>query len=545
MGLAARDANADAAEAKKTFTQRCMACHTFGKGVKVGPDLKGVTERRQRAWLLKFIRSSQTVIKSGDATATDLFQQFKQQQMPDWTDLSEAQIGSILDWLADNGPDQQEPDARLAELATAAEIETGRQLFQGDRALSHAGTACGSCHSIRSAGSSSGGTLAPDLTDSYSGYQDAALTLFLKHPCFQRVPESTTAFLTPEESFAIKAYLRQVALLDQSTTTAPPSAGLVAKPIDGLGQDSTGHGTAPAKPLPATTAPASKRVTWAPKPASAGSTRIGHGTQLEGELLFLAFPYAALFVLLLGLAIRLVIARRQPEALRAASSEAWQLFRGPVTWRVGLGVTAALHLLGVLLPRTIVAWDGVPIRLYLLEGSGFLFGAVALIGWVRVMRRHFSRSTTGARASLSEIADCAFLSVFCMAIASGLVTAVLYRWGSSWATGTLAPYMQSLARGAPATRLVEEMPFLVRLHVFSWFVVIALVPFTSAALIIVSGLERCTVLVTRPINAATQVARRMAARLSPARWLWPEEDAPDPESTLALHGRGDQAQEPS
>src|SRR5512143_327179 len=100
MGLAARDANADAAEAKKTFTQRCMACHTFGKGVKVGPDLKGVTERRQRAWLLTFIRSSQTVIKSGDPTATGLFEQFKQQQMPDWTDLSEAQIGSILDWLA-------------------------------------------------------------------------------------------------------------------------------------------------------------------------------------------------------------------------------------------------------------------------------------------------------------------------------------------------------------------------------------------------------------------------------------------------------------
>jgi len=542
MGLAARDANADAAEAKKTFTQRCMACHTFGKGVKVGPDLKGVTERRQRAWLLKFIRSSQTVIKSGDATASDLFQQFKQQQMPDWTDLSEAQIGSILDWLADNGPDQQEADARLAELATPAEIETGRQLFQGDRALSHAGTACGSCHSIREAGSSSGGTLAPDLTDSYSNYQDAALTLFLKHPCFQRVPESTTAFLTPEESFAIKAYLRQVALLDQATGVTAPSAGL-GKPIDGVGQDSTGHGPLPARPVPAATTPASKRVAWAPKQASTGATGIGHGTRLEGELLFLAFPYAALLVLLIGLGIRFVIARRQPEALRAASSEAWQLFRGPVTWRVGMAITASLHLLGLALPRTIVAWDRVPVRLYLLEGSGFLFGAVALIGWVKVMRRHFGRSTTGA--SLSEVADCAFLSVFCLAIVSGLVTAVLYRWGSSWAPGTLAPYMQSLASGAPATRLVEEMPFLVRLHAFSWFVVIALVPFTSAALIIASGLERCAVLVTRPINAATQVAQRMAAKLSPARWLWPEEDAPATEGTLALHGQADQAQEPS
>jgi len=542
MGLAARNANADTAEAKKIFTQRCMACHTFGKGAKVGPDLKGVTERRQRAWLLKFIRSSQTVIKSGDPTATGLFQQFGQQQMPDWTDLSEAQIGSILDWLADNGPDQQEPDARLAELATAAEIETGRQLFQGDRAFSHAGTACGSCYSIRSAGSSSGGTLAPDLTDSYSSYQDGALTLFLKHPCFQRVPESTTAFLTPEESFAIKAYLRQVALMDQTTSATAPSAGLVAKPVDDPGQDSTGHGAVPAKPVPATIMPSAKRVAWAFKPAGTSTSGIGRGMSLPGELLFLAFPYAALLILLVGLVIRFAIARRQPDALRAASSEAWQLFRGPVTWRVGMVVTAAMHLLGLVLPRTIVAWDGVPVRLYLLEGSGFLFGIVALIGWGKVMRRHFGRSTTGARSSLSELADCVFLSVSCMAIVSGLVTAVLYRWGSSWATGTLAPYMQSLARGAPATRLVEEMPFLVRLHVFSWFVVIALVPFTSAALIIASWLERCAMLVTRPINAATQVAHRMAAKLSPARWLWPEEDAAD---AVERHGHGDQAQEPS
>jgi cytochrome c2 len=102
-----RVADADPAEARKIFTQRCMACHTYGKGVKVGPDLKGVTERRERAWLHKFIRSSQTVIASGDATAVALFQQFKQQQMPDWTDLSKEQIDSILDWLAVGGPEQR------------------------------------------------------------------------------------------------------------------------------------------------------------------------------------------------------------------------------------------------------------------------------------------------------------------------------------------------------------------------------------------------------------------------------------------------------
>src|ERR1044071_5296386 len=74
--LCAEGASADTAEAKKIFTTRCMACHTFGKGVKVGPDLKGVNERRQRDWLLKFVRTSSAVIASGDSTATGLLAQF-------------------------------------------------------------------------------------------------------------------------------------------------------------------------------------------------------------------------------------------------------------------------------------------------------------------------------------------------------------------------------------------------------------------------------------------------------------------------------------
>lgn len=541
IGLAAREANADVAESKKIFTQRCMACHTFGKGVKVGPDLKGVTERRQRAWLLTFIRSSQTVIDSGDATAVGLFQQFKQQRMPDWTDLSEAQIGSILDWLGNNGPDQQEADARLAELATAAELETGRQLFHGDRALRNGGTACGTCHSIRDGAGSGGGTLASDLTDTYSDYQDGALTLFLKHPCFQRVPESTTAsFLTPEESFAIKAYLRWAALTHPSSGVAVPAAGLAANPVDGPGRGSTvATGPGSATTSPGLQAPAAtKHVTWAPKPAGSTAARIAVGARLERDPLFLAVPYAALLVLLIGLGVRYVRARRRPDTLRTASSEAWQLFRGPAAWRFGIAATTAVHLLGLFVPRAIVAWNGVPVRLYLLEGSGFLFGAFALVGWVQMMRRHLDRSTAEARFSLSELADGVFLSVLCMAIVSGLVTAVLYRWGSSWAMGTLRPYMESLARGAPATGLIEQMPFLVRLHVFSWFVVIALLPFTSAALILVSGIARSSLLVTHPVNAAIRMATRAVAKLSPARWLWPEEDAAE------LHGEVDNVREP-
>jgi mono/diheme cytochrome c family protein len=216
----------DFAEAKKTFNQRCTACHTFGKGVKVGPDLKGVGERRERAWLIRFIRSSQSLIKSGDPVAVGLFREFKQERMPDWTDLSEPQIDGILQWLAANGPEQKEPDERNAEVASPAEIEMGRSLFHGQAPLANGGAACSTCHGIHDAAGSSAGSLGPELTQAYFKYQDRALTLFLRHPCFQRKAQRTSApYLTPRESFAIKSYLRQRAAGSASEVKAAASMG--------------------------------------------------------------------------------------------------------------------------------------------------------------------------------------------------------------------------------------------------------------------------------------------------------------------------------
>jgi len=197
-------------EAAATFNKRCTACHTYGKGIKVGPDLKGVTERRKRDWLLKFIHASSLVIKAGDPTATALFAQFKQQRMPDWTDLSEKQINDILDYVAVGGPDIKPADERNAELATPSDIENGRQLFSGEKHLKYGAQACVVCHSVDDAGW--GGSLGPNLTKTYFQYQDRALTEFLRHPCFQwSTSDPGTHYLTARESFTLKAFLRQSA----------------------------------------------------------------------------------------------------------------------------------------------------------------------------------------------------------------------------------------------------------------------------------------------------------------------------------------------
>ena len=64
------------------FATRCAACHTIGHGVKIGPDLEGVTNSRDRSWLLHFIQKPDELLAQKDPLATQLFKQYKEIQMP-------------------------------------------------------------------------------------------------------------------------------------------------------------------------------------------------------------------------------------------------------------------------------------------------------------------------------------------------------------------------------------------------------------------------------------------------------------------------------
>jgi mono/diheme cytochrome c family protein len=193
------------------FSRKCSACHTFGRGDRVGPDLKGVTNRRSRTWLSSWIRSSQRMVTAHDSTAVGLFEKYKRERMPD-QNLSDADIAALLDYLAAGGPLTAAPGRpRHASTATAADVALGRDLFLGSKRPRNGGASCASCHGVRDDGVVKGGTFANDLTHVYSRYQDTALSDVLRRPCSPRsfTTEDGSA-LTDTEAFAVKAFLQRV-----------------------------------------------------------------------------------------------------------------------------------------------------------------------------------------------------------------------------------------------------------------------------------------------------------------------------------------------
>ena len=87
-----------AEEGKALFTNRCAACHNVNKTL-TGPALAGVDQRHSIAWITTFVRSSQTVIKSGDKEAVALFEKFNKITMPDHSDLTEGDIKGIVEYI--------------------------------------------------------------------------------------------------------------------------------------------------------------------------------------------------------------------------------------------------------------------------------------------------------------------------------------------------------------------------------------------------------------------------------------------------------------
>jgi protein SCO1/2 len=90
------------------FGSRCSACHTIGQGDKMGPDLLGITTRRDRAWLARYVAQPDKMLADGDPIAAALFEKYKDVRMPNLR-LGSADVDALLTYLgAKNGAPREQ-----------------------------------------------------------------------------------------------------------------------------------------------------------------------------------------------------------------------------------------------------------------------------------------------------------------------------------------------------------------------------------------------------------------------------------------------------
>jgi cytochrome c2 len=225
---------ADADAGKQIFQEKCTPCHTVGSGPLVGPDLKGVTERRPREWLEQWIAAPDAVLAKKDPYATNLLHQFHDLPMPN-QGLSASDVDSILAFLGGAAAAQPSGAAQPSAAPAAASApavkgnpETGKELFTGVARFHNGGPPCMACHSVGGIGALGGGQLGPDLTAEITRLGGAAgLDAFVAGtptPTMRAVWSQRP--LTPEERASVVAFLAQAGVSERPAEAIWQLAGL-------------------------------------------------------------------------------------------------------------------------------------------------------------------------------------------------------------------------------------------------------------------------------------------------------------------------------
>lgn len=223
-------ANKQVPEGETLFKLNCSLCHTIGQGKLIGPDLTNISDRRDLEWIKKFIRSSQSLVQSGDPVAQSLFNEFNQMLMPDQQTLTMEQINAILDYIKRTSQaDESQPmvmmkkspekDADQTQKPSDGSVTNtgdweeqvikGRELFLGMAKLKAGGPSCNSCHNVTEEEKPEGGTFAPDLTNVYTRIDEneiMELATAPRYPSMQKAYQNKP--ISQEEAYLLASFLK-------------------------------------------------------------------------------------------------------------------------------------------------------------------------------------------------------------------------------------------------------------------------------------------------------------------------------------------------
>jgi protein SCO1 len=112
------------------YKKICAPCHTIGVGDRVGPDLRGVSARRDRAWLTSYIRNPHKMRGQKDPLALELAARYPGVRMPS-LGVTERDAADLIGYV-------DEVTSRLAETqGSSPEHHHHQHGHEGDKHKHH------------------------------------------------------------------------------------------------------------------------------------------------------------------------------------------------------------------------------------------------------------------------------------------------------------------------------------------------------------------------------------------------------------------------
>jgi nitrate reductase gamma subunit len=196
---------------------------------------------------------------------------------------------------------------------------------------------------------------------------------------------------------------------------------------------------------------------------------------MNGLFFFILLPYLAIASLIFGSTYRYWYHGFRVSSLSSQLLENKLLFFGSRPFHWGIITLFFGHLIGFLMPSSVLAWNEKPVRLYILEISALTFGIITITGLVILIYRRLQVKRIRLVTSRMDIFVFIILSVL---VLTGLYTAIFIRWGSSWFALVATPYLRSVFAFRPDATSIVALPFMVKIHIVSAIIFIGMIPYT-------------------------------------------------------------------
>jgi len=193
------------------------------------------------------------------------------------------------------------------------------------------------------------------------------------------------------------------------------------------------------------------------------------------NFLFIGLPYTVITIMLVGSLYRYFYMGFKVSSLSTQFLEGRDLFFGSQPFHWGLVFLFFGHLIGFLFPRSVLAWNSIPLRLIIIEVAAFGFGIITLIGLIVLILRRLKHVRLHR---VTTKMDTFVYIILCVQIISGLWVALFVRWGSAWFASVLSPYIKSIFIFQPDIAAVTALPLSIQIHIISAFILIGMIPFT-------------------------------------------------------------------